>query len=128
MSAQVEQQTKHAPAPWALDEDEDLSGMSSIEIFHEGAPIASVYGSDEFPCTDSDTEDEVAAQVIATARLIAASPDLLAACHAALEMRARLGEASNTLGIWSERIAAANRANELSDQIRAAIARAEGQA
>ncbi len=46
---------------------------------------------------------------------------LVAACHAALEMRAQQSDASNTLEEFEVRRAAAVRVNEIADQIRAAL-------
>lgn len=78
-------ETKFAQPPYNTD-IEDISFGENITIFvGEGAaPIAYVLNYDEFPCADEDQLDQIDSQAVATARLFAASPDLLKACQFAL--------------------------------------------
>jgi hypothetical protein len=65
---------KHTPGPWQLDDES--------EVHKEGAVIASVKMPDDFPCLDEDTDEAaLLAECEANARLIAAAPELLAACQ-----------------------------------------------
>lgn len=74
---------KHTRGPWTaeIDPDRDV-GAVGIEITVQGAPIASVYGSDNFPCFDDESEgwEDFPDEQEANARLMAAAPDLFAAC------------------------------------------------
>ena len=90
--------SKHTPGPWvipvanifrvfALDE----SGNAHRCIVADTTPESVKYGRDELgwgdPATMSDEEcDRLGAEGAANARLIAAAPDLLAACEAVDEM------------------------------------------
>lgn len=66
----------HTPGPWALDE-------LDMSIFAEvGASICDVTDIDDFPCLEEGTENDVHAECVANARLIAAAPELLAALKA----------------------------------------------
>lgn len=76
-------ETKHTPAPWTFDDGDDPNlGETQIDIGHQGVPVASVYGSLDFPCGDAEQEAQVMAECRANAYLIAAAPELLAALKA----------------------------------------------
>lgn len=85
--------TKHTPGPWAV------SDVGEVVVCATGRTLCDVYSS---PADDD-------AQADADARLIAAAPDLLAACEAV---------AATT---WSR-----NTATIIGEQVRAAIAKAKG--
>lgn len=71
--------TPHTPGPWELCTDE--SPGETIEIRHKGALIATIHGTNDFPCLPHDDEQEIAridAEIQANALLILAAPDLLA--------------------------------------------------
>lgn len=74
---------------WEVNPDFEPGDDISIEV--QGAPIATVLGTDSFPCLDEDDHDipAIQAENAATARLIAAAPDLLAACETALRVLRR---------------------------------------
>ena len=55
-------------------------------IYAHESPVASIKESFDFPCLDESQEAAVQAECVANARLIAAAPDLLEACKAALEV------------------------------------------
>ncbi|OWK34249.1 hypothetical protein [Fimbriiglobus ruber] len=65
--------TSHTGGVWeaAIDPDDDIG--QNIPIEANGAPIAEVLGSDNFPCLDPDEDDfeAIHAEAAATARLIA---------------------------------------------------------
>lgn len=59
------------PGPWTIDQGEIIAG---------GMVLGTVYGAEDYPCE----EEDVRVECVANARLIAAAPDLLEACAAAL--------------------------------------------
>ena len=67
---------KHTPGPWTIEDD-------SIEA--SGAPICVLYDASDFPCWDGPA-GQLEAECEANARLIAAAPELLAACELAAEV------------------------------------------
>lgn len=68
---------QHTPGPWVFQEgNKERPSMSMVhKASDRGFPIAQVI------CETQNTKQR--AEDIANARLIAAAPDLLAACHAA---------------------------------------------
>lgn len=70
---------QHIPAPWEASVG-DNDGRDSIEIQHEGFPICYVRGTNDMCCLDN--EEEAAAEMVATAYLICAAPELLEALEA----------------------------------------------
>lgn len=76
--------TTFRPAPWTAGDGNGHHIGEDIEILHDGiGPIATVLGSDSFPCLDDADYDKADAEAQANAQLIAAAPDLLAALQAA---------------------------------------------
>ncbi len=67
--------SKHTPGPWEVD-------LETGEINAQGAVLGTIYGADDFPCCDEDIDEEYKAN----ARLIAATPDLLAACKTMVKL------------------------------------------
>lgn len=101
--------TKHTPGPWSVDPDFDAvdDGDYTREVFDdpEQRLVATVHG---------DTAEEAAAN----ARLIAAAPDLLEACKAALAIFDERRDKYLPRGISDD---------EFADTVlRPAIAKAEG--
>jgi hypothetical protein len=72
---------KHTAGNWEVAPGFEPGEDISIEV--QGAPIAVVYGTDSFPCLDDEYHDidAINAENLATARVMAAAPDLLAACE-----------------------------------------------
>lgn len=68
---------RHTPGPWEVDDCGNICGG--------GAALAAVYGAEDFPCLPEEDYDAVNVECAANARLMAAAPDLLAACEKALE-------------------------------------------
>jgi hypothetical protein len=93
-------ETKHSPGPWKLS----LPDETAVASF-DGTEIAAVQG-------DYD-DDDVWPVMAANARLIAAAPELLAACKAAL------AEVQRTISSHTS-------FNNTVDVLEAAIAKAEG--
>jgi hypothetical protein len=113
---------KHTPGPWTLDEDDD---PYSFEFQKDGAILGCVCGPDDFPCADEDNYDDLLNETRANARVIVAAPDLLEACERALQFI--------TNGIEFGYITMPDKetpdpAHECPDVLRAAIARAKGEA
>lgn len=78
----------HSDGQWEFNEDE-----WTVEV--QGAPIASVYNPDDFPCLDDDERTEALwEESRANGRLLAASPAMKAACEATLLF--------HSLGPWGE--------------------------
>lgn len=88
-------EAKHTPGPWRT------GGANRLMVYANGWAVADA--KIFHPHTDAD-------QAEANAALIAAAPDLLAACKAALDLLTTLGKHDATTG----------------DALEAAIARAEG--
>jgi hypothetical protein len=65
--------TKHTPGPWIFDESEDED--ECFDVKHVGYFVATAHGGFTDPL-----------KAISNARLIAAAPELLAACEVALHM------------------------------------------
>lgn len=104
--------TKHTPGPWRATRD-GLDGMLDTGGVTTGFDVmASEIGSEEPLCVAADVRSE------ADARLIAAAPDLLDACEAAVE---ELGDDENYVGDHGE-----SEANILAD-LRAALRKARGE-
>jgi len=61
----------HTNGPWTIENG---------EIVANGVVLGTVYGADDYPCTDEDIDEEC----YQNASLIAAAPDLKHACLAAL--------------------------------------------
>jgi hypothetical protein len=72
----------HTPGPWShdVDEPEPLDDITITAPDPSGVHIATVTAC--WPCADM-TDEAMAAEAAANARLIAAAPKLLAACVAA---------------------------------------------
>ena len=92
--------TKHTPGPWTVERDSTVDGYTVWRASSMG---------DLFIAQVKRQKGEEASN----ARLIAAAPDLLAACAKALDYLGRIEEASEGA--------------ELRDLLRAAIAKAEAQ-
>jgi hypothetical protein len=67
---------KHTPGPWEAGAGEN-DGRDFITIEHDGCPLCQVRGTNDMSCIEEDEEPEIAAEMVANARLIAAAPDLL---------------------------------------------------
>lgn len=91
--------TTHTPGPWQFD--------GQVILDEDGSHVASPIGCDTVDCDD---------EAIANARLIAAAPDLLAACEAFLGEIDEIDACGQRHGIGAEIIAA----------VEAAIAKARG--
>lgn len=76
---------KHTPGPWEASES-DNDGREFIMIEHLGFPIGYVRGTNDMSCIDEEDEAKIAAEVVATARLICAAPDLLEALQSLIGM------------------------------------------
>ena len=104
---------EHTPGPWTLDRADEEQWEIHAETAHAWKYIATVKANDEGSTQVSVAEAE------ANARLIAASPDLLAALEWALQAWDAIGgdvqipDSMNDEGRW--------------EAIRAALARARGQ-
>lgn len=64
---------QHIPGPYAFDLDE-----GAIESA-DGVQIATIPSVDEFPCRNTEEDDQFEAELVATGRLLAAAPELLIA-------------------------------------------------
>jgi hypothetical protein len=66
---------------WEYDEETGI-----IEC--QGVPLARVYGVEDFPCLDPESDDipAHAAEIVEIGRTMAASPLLFAACEKALDL------------------------------------------
>jgi hypothetical protein len=74
---------RHTRGPWTISETFDaLDGEEDISIEHEGFPLCTVRGTNDYSCIEPEEFDEkdLNGEVIANAKLIAAAPDLLEAC------------------------------------------------
>lgn len=71
---------QHIPGPYTFDLDE-----GAIESA-DGVQIATIPSVDEFPCRDTEKDDEFEAELVATGRLLAAAPELLAASKIVFQM------------------------------------------
>lgn len=72
--------TKHIPGPWTIsDMHGAIDGEDDIMIEYEGFPICTVRGTNDMLCIDEDVIEESSKEMIATAKLIAAAPELLKA-------------------------------------------------
>lgn len=100
-------ETKHTPEPWDVQNKGHLYGPSAR---HEVVNGINIDGSKNLPtiCRMPDLSE----QSYANARLIAAAPDLLAACRAALDLISDLDPHGLNTGTY--------------DQIAAALAKAAG--
>ncbi len=69
---------QHTPGPWNVDLEtgEIVAGKDK-----DFAVLGTIYGADDFPCS----EDDISAECKANAHLIAAAPELLEAAKKALE-------------------------------------------
>jgi len=98
--------TKHTPRPWIYSvEDETIEREAP-----GGPPIAAVFGVDDYPCLDPDDHDieAVRQECIANGRVLAAAPDLLEACEAALNAdRPSMGDSTHLSPKVSEILVAA---------------------
>lgn len=109
--------TKHTPAPWAVEPDYD--DIDGTVLIHGAAdcpgltPVALVYTADAFPCVEDEDRAAFEAECKANAALIAAAPDLLAACEATLDLMTEYGGCC-----------AIGRGIDLRDVCRSAIAKA----
>ena len=88
--------SKHTPAPWNIDDDED--GTTIYSGFQQVAMIEDLHGIRSKTYSAADVE------MNANARLIAAAPRLLAAAKAALNAH-RQGASDDSL-TWPETLAA----------------------
>jgi hypothetical protein len=74
------QEVKFTPGPWestAETQQFDLGEpITIVAKAHPHVPIATVLNFDDFPCADDDDCERIDAEAQATARLIAAAPDL----------------------------------------------------
>ena len=100
--------TKHTPGPWSLGE----RGM--IEAEPRDGPLSEAVGAVAFVYGPFDFHGQ------ANARLIAAAPDLLAACEAALRGHGRVHEDECTIGSDD------NRCSCHVGMLKAAVAKAKG--
>lgn len=96
---------KHTPGPWAIDPDHDDNNVDGFGVAIYRNPSKEPYGVsfDKKIATTSAVEDDCAddegsegyeaawEEVCANARLIAAAPDLLAACEAMLSAHGNCG-------------------------------------
>lgn len=105
----------HTPGPWTHNAGDEPEGCS-ITIEKDGAVLASVLSSDEFPClADDDAIQRCQDEAVGNASIMAAAPELLEACkRAEFAFRVPAGE----------RLSDELKALEL---LRAAIAKAKGQ-
>ncbi len=102
----------HIPGPWTV-------GPVDVEAERMGALFRTVLANGEHLVTVEPWEDVSMGELIATARLIAAAPDLLAACKAAPD---KLDEDHDNAGNdWADQGAA-----EVAEQLEAAIAKTIG--
>lgn len=104
--------SKHTPGPWRIGHQTDYGVFNpSVIQTGEDVGIATVYGIPLHVKLDEVENDPKCAEGLANARLIAAAPDLLAACKEALQS----SEDSEGGGY-----------RVLNEMLRAAIAKAEG--
>ena len=107
------EKAEHTPGPWRVP---PCDHQGSIRIWQEGSnfDIARVtpmpYTTGLNVCEKAHQSQGVSEQGRANARLIAASPDLLAACRAALDVLSGGGD---------------KKESEVREQLRAAIAKGE---
>lgn len=87
--------TKHTPGKWAVDLE-----TGAINADNGQVTIGTIYGADDYPCLDLEDDDEGIREFVsewqANARLIAAAPELLAACEAFLEAWAKSSQLEKT--------------------------------
>ena len=105
--------TKHTPGPWLLAGDDgksDATAYARTPVNQNPLYIARVYGEGVLASSSPGTEERKA-----NARLIAAAPDLLAACKAALSLVESLPYDPTD-----------RQTLRINDQIADAIAKAEG--
>ena len=74
---------KHTAGEWQTEEDADLFGLGTVAIFSDGEPVAHVEAW-------AESGEDAIQEARANAFLIAAAPNLLAACIALLEDNERL--------------------------------------
>jgi hypothetical protein len=72
--------TKHTPGPWGIDADRGFT-PSGYEREPQIVTYASGTGSDEIAKVDPARHTIARAESLANARLLAAAPELLAACE-----------------------------------------------
>lgn len=88
---------KHTPGPWTIeareDDDSDYEIIAAGGSSAAGAAVATVAGLHQYPCADREDETEMSSSrlvLAGDAALIAAAPDLLAACEAGARYDAAL--------------------------------------
>lgn len=107
---------EHTPGPWEVDDCGNICG--------QGAALAQVFGAEDFPCIPEEDYDDVNLECAANARLIAAAPDLLAACQSWVsyfDQLQRLCEPGDPLNVARQQFH-----GERVNRTRAAIAKAAG--
>lgn len=120
--------TKHTAGDWAIDPEfehhEDGENITIVKCVGDSdAPIAEVFNFFHYSCIDEEQFDDVHAEALKTAHLIAAAPELLAALIGLeAEISSRFGrDREKALGWMSEPLQNLIRAS------RAAIAKADGE-
>lgn len=80
--------SEHTPGPWTFDGEEGIVKEGVVTPYHgivtTEQRIAAIYVANDFDFPSSEAEEDFQEEAIANARLIAAAPDLLAACKTAL--------------------------------------------
>ncbi len=107
---------KHTPGPWVFDGSgihKEAVTMVEFGLEIHVQRIAAIYVADDFEFTSSEAEERFQAEAEANAHLIAAAPDLLAACESVI---ARISDPSVDR----------EKDDESLRLLRAAIARAKG--
>jgi len=118
--------TKHTPGPW------DLLPLAACQAIQAGPRnrICVLYNHvehDGIPCGSIESQSKAQDEIDANAWLIAAAPDLLKACRAALGVMEQHGHThDNPTADTPIDMHDTGLSSSLSDVLRAAIAKAEG--
>lgn len=95
---------KHTPGPWEIETDHDEG--ENVVLIHGAADapglisVATVFTVEAFPETDDEDHENMRIEYESNARLIAAAPDLWAACQ---EVE-RVLSIRNTDNTWEARL------------------------
>lgn len=103
---------KHTPGPWFVDDDGDIC------VSDPNSPMGREMVADAFQMDDEPNDVREA-----NARLIAAAPELLEACHTVAGFLSKLENCDTSDPLWTLRVRIHK---PLWDKLRPAIAKAEG--
>lgn len=102
---QQDSRTTHTPGPWYFDGDNDDGRIGIYAGGADGAPmVADTWGLRHYKLPDEGCHNISESEEIANANLIAAAPDLLAACEELVSDARALGRdwEEEVEGMWPD--------------------------